>query len=349
MPAPNSGTGRQARRGSGAFLLLLAAPALLAASSSKKKGEEEAPPAEPTTGSITGSVRYQGEEIEGERIDMPRALRSMCGVFKRPDPFDVDRRSALRNAVVSVLDAPAGGATTQQRFVSLTMRRCEWSPRVAAATVGQVLDIHNRDDAVLRPRLQWQGHGNSTDHVYRIQQLHVPRKGQHVATRLGGSGTLQVSCDDVRPWALSTIRVFDHPFHAVTDDKGNFTIEGLPPGTYRLVAWDRTLGETTTSATVSLGKSTSVAFLFDPERQRKEVEEAEAAALAEAEAEAAAEAAAEEAAEAERLKAEAAKAAAEAKAKPEPKPEAKPKPEVKPEAEPKAKKKAKPEAKPAEG
>jgi hypothetical protein len=51
----------------------------------------------------------------------------------------------------------------------------------------------------------------------------------------------QVKCD-VHPWMSSRFVVFNHPFFAVTDDKGSFTISGLPPGTYTLTTWHE-LGE----------------------------------------------------------------------------------------------------------
>ena len=45
-----------------------------------------------------------------------------------------------------------------------------------------------------------------------------------------------IKCD-VHPWMKSWVLVQDHPFFAVTDDKGNFKIDNIPPGTYEVVAW----------------------------------------------------------------------------------------------------------------
>jgi hypothetical protein len=33
------------------------------------------------------------------------------------------------------------------------------------------------------------------------------------------------------------VRVFDHPYYAVTDDDGNFEIKNAPAGKYRIVYW----------------------------------------------------------------------------------------------------------------
>ena len=42
---------------------------------------------------------------------------------------------------------------------------------------------------------------------------------------------------DVHPWMFAYVGVLDHPYFAVTDKKGNFTIKGLPPGEYVVEAY----------------------------------------------------------------------------------------------------------------
>jgi len=45
----------------------------------------------------------------------------------------------------------------------------------------------------------------------------------------------------------------EHPFYAVTDENGNFSIEGLPDGEYTVVAWHEEWGEQEAAGTVSNG------------------------------------------------------------------------------------------------
>ena len=45
---------------------------------------------------------------------------------------------------------------------------------------------------------------------------------------------ITVSCT-IHPWMRAWIRVFDHPYYAVTDDNGHFEIKDAPAGEYRLV------------------------------------------------------------------------------------------------------------------
>src|SRR5262249_7279902 len=48
--------------------------------------------------------------------------------------------------------------------------------------------------------------------------------------------------DIIHPWVNGYVWAFDHPYFAVTDAKGNFTIPDAPAGTGRLVVWHEKVG-----------------------------------------------------------------------------------------------------------
>ena len=54
--------------------------------------------------------------------------------------------------------------------------------------------------------------------------------------------------------------VLDNPYFSVTGKDGAFTIENVPPGTYKLNAWHEKLQTVTKEVTVEAGKITSVDF-----------------------------------------------------------------------------------------
>jgi len=58
----------------------------------------------------------------------------------------------------------------------------------------------------------------------------------------------------------SWIGVVDHPFFDVTDEQGNFSIEGLPPGEYTVATWHEVLGSAETTVTVSAETASTTAF-----------------------------------------------------------------------------------------
>ncbi len=54
--------------------------------------------------------------------------------------------------------------------------------------------------------------------------------------------------------------VLDNPYFSVTDKDGAFTIENVPPGTYKLNAWHETLRTVSKEVTVEAEKATTVDF-----------------------------------------------------------------------------------------
>ena len=55
-------------------------------------------------------------------------------------------------------------------------------------------------------------------------------------------GPITIKCD-FHPWMTAHFWVMEHPFFAVTDEKGVFSIPDLPPGDYTLSAWHEVFGE----------------------------------------------------------------------------------------------------------
>ena len=46
----------------------------------------------------------------------------------------------------------------------------------------------------------------------------------------------------IHAWMRGWIRVFDHPYYAVTDENGAFEIKNAPAGNYRLMVWHGSAG-----------------------------------------------------------------------------------------------------------
>jgi hypothetical protein len=64
------------------------------------------------------------------------------------------------------------------------------------------------------------------------------------------------------------VRVFSHPYFAIPDRDGRFTLPDVPAGTHRVSAWHERAGEVTHSTTVAGGAAAELSFslpLTDPE------------------------------------------------------------------------------------
>jgi hypothetical protein len=73
--------------------------------------------------------------------------------------------------------------------------------------------------------------------VFNIAQ---PIKGQRTtinAASFRTPGILMATCDAGHPWMSAYIVVAEHPYYAVTDAGGKFTLNDVPPGSYTVVMW----------------------------------------------------------------------------------------------------------------
>lgn len=106
---------------------------------------------------------------------------------------------------------------------------CRFVPHVLAARDGQNLVLKNTSPAPHNAK--WVSRNNS-----EINPL-IPQGGQQVIANLKAERfPIEVSCS-IHPWMKCWVRVFDHPYFAVTDDNGRFEIKFVPTGKLRLFIW----------------------------------------------------------------------------------------------------------------
>jgi len=67
---------------------------------------------------------------------------------------------------------------------------------------------------------------------------------------------------DAHGWTRAYAGVLPHPFFATTGTDGQFTIPGLPPGTYTVEAWHETFGTRTATITVTENATATVDFAY---------------------------------------------------------------------------------------
>jgi hypothetical protein len=75
---------------------------------------------------------------------------------------------------------------------------------------------------------------------------------------------IPVKCN-IHSWMHAFIGVLDHPYYAVSNDTGTFTIPNLPPGDYTLEAWHEKLGTQDQKITVSPSGKVTADFTFKGE------------------------------------------------------------------------------------
>lgn len=183
--------------------------------------------------SIQGEVRFTGSLSRLGKIKVTKD-QDYCGETIPDETYLVDSIGGLKNVVIFLEQPPVNTAPLRKERI-LENSGCRFAPRVLAMMKGERLIIKNND-----PKLH-------IAHSYLDQRtvfnLSLPFRGHaiEITRKIDKAGVLQVNCD-THAWMRGYIHVFDHPFFAVSDDQGNFTIPDVPPGRYTLKAWHEGAG-----------------------------------------------------------------------------------------------------------
>lgn len=203
-------------------------------------------PAAAAGGTISGVVKFAGTPPAPKKIAATRDKR-VCGknpIFK--EDLVVDKGTGgIQWAVVSLQKA---SGSYPAKEVVLDQRGCVYQPHVVVMAPG-TLKVKNSD------RILHNVHSYSSANPAINQAQPGFRKVMTV--KFNKPERLVVRCD-VHPWMEGWIVVAAHPFYAVTDAKGNFTLENVPPGTHTLEIWQEKLGTVTKQVTVKAGEAAKV-------------------------------------------------------------------------------------------
>ena len=208
---------------------------------------------------VTGSVRFEGERPPRKRLNMDDATRKL---YDGKPAFDesvlIDGSGGLANVFVFVKNPPQGDYPVPKKPVVLDQRKSVFRPRVLGVRAGQEIVMKNGDPFIHNIRSL--SRKNRPFNI--VQPAGSPDRGK---TFEAAEGPITIKCDFHR-WMTAHFWVMDHPFHAVTDAHGQFSIPGLPPGKYTLEAWHEVFGEQEIEVTVDPGSRSKPAFTFRPEK-----------------------------------------------------------------------------------
>jgi plastocyanin len=160
----------------------------------------------------------------------------VCGVTVSTASLSVDAAThGLRNAVVHVELAVSevSARTVAPTPAVVRNKECRFHPHVAAAQVGDDVQIFN-DDPVMH---------NTNIIVENSTALNVAMVagGNPIKKRLKKSGLHLVKCN-VHKFMQAYRVVFDDPYFDQTTETGQFSITGVSPGSHRISVWHETLG-----------------------------------------------------------------------------------------------------------
>ena len=229
----------------GSTCILMAAAAALASGASAAAYRETAVT---DGGRIVGTVRVAGHvtSLPPQPVFKEKAF---CGDNVADERLVVDADGHVAGAVAHLRDIEAGKPVARTKPVRLDNRKCAFVPHVVAASVGETLEMHN-EDPFLHDAHAWLG----ADTLFNLA---IP-KGRTVRHVLDRPGIVHVNCNVRHTWMHAYLFVTENPDRAVTDDRGHFVLDDVPPGVHTITVWHEMLGSRERQVTVAPGETATV-------------------------------------------------------------------------------------------
>ena len=187
-------------------------------------------------GTITGTIKFTGTPPVRKELQVTKD-KEVCGK-KSHLSWDliVGPNKGIENVVVSLLDVKKGAKWTITK-ATLDQNGCVYVPHVGVVPAGGTLDVLN-SDGILHNIHTYTKANPSTNRAQPKFKKVLTIEEKYFAK----SEIIKVTCD-AHSWMLGWLVVSDHPYVAVTNDKGEFTLSNVPPGNYKLEVWQETLGK----------------------------------------------------------------------------------------------------------
>ena len=208
-------------------------------------------------GTLKGHVKYDGKAPKKKKLRMD--ADPVCGSSHSSpvlsENFKMAGDGSMAEALVYLKNVKYSGGVPSEPAV-LDQKGCIYVPHVFGMVAGQELLIKN-SDATLH-------NIHSMPKVNKEFNFAMPKvvKEKKATFSKSEPDPFYIKCD-VHPWMKTWVLVSDHPYFAVTDAKGNFSIDGIPAGTYEVVCWQEKFGKRTLTAEVTIGEGdTTKDFVF---------------------------------------------------------------------------------------
>lgn len=182
------------------------------------------------------------------------------------ESFQVGGEQGLAQAFVYLAKAPSNWQPTQEELkpFTVTIQDYRIAPRAAIVRTGQDVRLNNSsvgDDNFAFEPMKNEGQNRAVgaraeitlEHPFTIpERIPIQAKSQ------------------IHPWKTTFLLPLDHPFAAITDSHGNFSIEGLPPGEHTFLIWHERTGwlEKSFVVRIEAGQTTSTDRAFSVDRFR---------------------------------------------------------------------------------
>ena len=226
-----------------------------------------------TTPHITMSAQSGGGTIEGH-VKLTGTPPPNAPIRMGADPNCLKINAGKRVVQEAVLKAADGGlgnafvhvqgtfpqSSAPSTSVVIDQQGCVYHPRIQGARVGQTLEVKNSDQTLHNVHAM-----TTKSNTFNTGQ---PQAGMVFKFQLKAEEVmLHIKCD-VHSWMTGYVGVVSHPYFAVTDATGAFTIANVPAGKHTIQVWQEQYGPLTQTVDVKAGATTTADFSYTGNEKR---------------------------------------------------------------------------------
>ena len=186
-------------------------------------------------GTISGMVKFEGDVPEMKKLEITKDQAVCAATDKYDETLVVGEGNALKNTIVYLIDISQGKDFDKTAKPEIDQKGCRFSPHVQIVPVGVRLTMLNNDKV------------NHNVHIFSSvnkpvnKQQTKNRKKMPLKSVKKAEGPVSVKCD-IHGWMSAWIAYVPHPYFAVTNEMGEFKLENVPPGDYKLGYWHEACG-----------------------------------------------------------------------------------------------------------
>ena len=182
-------------------------------------------PSSAATGTIKGRVTITtaddvtGDIIRGRSLNRYGAMSMKSD--KSAEPYTVTEKAVV------FIESVSGSFEPPRVHPKLDQRDMVFHPLVLPVVVGTTVDFPNSDPLF-----------HNVFSFSQAKEFDLGRypKGQKKSVTFDKTGVVSVYCE-IHSYMFATILVLQNPYFAIPDEEGNYSLSGVPGGSYQISFW----------------------------------------------------------------------------------------------------------------
>ena len=220
-------------------------------------------------GNITGTVTYEGDAPERPPLTATKDQHCVDAVQgTKSEALVVSKGKGIKNVVIYAR-VRGGEVKLPEENPVMDQKDCAYYPHVLAVPVGVTVDLTSQDPVA----------HNVHSHAQKnkAKNIQIPKPGKVIPYEITKAEQIKFTCD-IHDWMTGYIVAVPSSFYAVTgykdaedkwlssdayeksEDTGKYTLENVPAGRARVIAWHEELGTANKMVEVTADGDVSVNF-----------------------------------------------------------------------------------------